>query len=166
MNLADVFTVVLVILGFQIMFVGVWLMAAGLFPAVVGRCADRIGTVPVKCAAVGVACLVPLFTGGILLGKIATNAPLKFLSVMLIVASILAALFGTAGLALRIGQGMASTRDHAEPWRRGLRGGIVLALSFLTVVLLPLTLVAGFGALVLSRSGRSAPVPPADPLVL
>jgi len=150
MNLADVFTVVLVILGLLTVFVGLWLMAAGLFPAKVERCAERLGAMPIRCAAVGIGCLVPWITLGILLGKNVTNAPAKFLSVMLIVAAILTALFGTAGLALRIGQGMTSARDQAEPWRRVLRGGVVLAITYGTVVLLPLTLVAGFGAFVLS----------------
>ena len=165
MNLADVFTVVFVILGFMILFVGLWLMAAGLFPRTVERCANRIGSSPLKCAAVGVAGVVPLIGVGIFLGRVANNVPVKVLSVLLIVAVILAALFGTAGLALRIGQGMPSACDQTEPWRRQLRGGIVLALTYLSVVLLPLTLLAGFGALVLARLTADAPATPADPLV-
>ncbi len=164
MNLADVFTVVFVIIGFMILFVGLWLMAAGLFPRTVERCADRMGRSPVKCAVVGIASVVPLVGAGIFLGKVANNAPLKVLSVLLIVGVILAALFGTAGLALRIGQGMPSACDQTEPWRRQLRGGIVLALTYLSVVLLPLTLLTGFGALVLSRLAADAPATPSDPL--
>lgn len=162
MNLADVFTVVFVILGFMILFVGLWLMAAGLFPRTVERCADRMGSSPLKCVGVGIAGVVPLIGVGIFLGRVANNVPLKVLSVLLIVAVILAALYGTAGLALRIGQGLPSVRDQTEPWRRQLRGGIVLALTYLSVVLLPLSLLAGFGALVLSRWTADAPATPSD----
>src|SRR6185436_14266312 len=112
MNLADVFTVVLVILGFLIAFVGYWLMAAGLFPRRIERCAEELGTGPVKCALVGLVCIVPLIALGIVVGKVAQSAPGKLGSFLIIVGTILIALFGAAGLALRIGQGLASARDQ------------------------------------------------------
>jgi hypothetical protein len=157
MNLADVFTVVLVILGFLITFVGYWLMAAGLFPQRIERCAENLGAAPVKCALVGVGCVVPLFILGIFVGKVAQSAPGKLGSFLIIVGTILIALFGTAGLALRIGQGLPSARDQQEPWRRVLRGSVVLALTYLTVVLLPVTLLAGFGSFVIASLRRPAP---------
>ena len=157
MNLADVFTVVLVILGLLTVFVGVWLAAAGLFPYTVGRCAERLGTSPVKCALVGVACFVPLLAVGIIIGNVAPNAAVKLLSFVIIVSTILSALIGTAGLALRIGQGLRSARDDEAPWLRVRRGGVVLALSYGTIVLLPVTLLAGFGALVITLFSRGAP---------
>jgi hypothetical protein len=163
MNLADVFTVVLVIAGLLTFFVGLWLMAVGLFPRVIDRCADRIGTMPLRCAGVGVACLVPWITVGVLLGRSMPDAPGKLLSAALIVGAILTALFGTAGLALRIGQGLSSAGDAAEPWRRVLRGGVVLAITYLTFVLLPLTLLAGLGAFVLAGFGRRTPGPASQP---
>jgi hypothetical protein len=158
MNLADVFTVVFVILGFLIVFVGIWLMAAGLFPRRIERCAEEIGAAPVKCALVGVACVVPLFIIGIVLGKAAQSGPAKLASFLFIVSVILIALFGTAGLALRIGQGLPSARDQQEPWRRVLRGGIVLAICYGTLVLIPVTLFTGFGAFMRATSRRTAPV--------
>lgn len=154
MNLADVFTVVLVILGLMLLFIGIWLMAAGLFPAKVAACAEQLGESPLRCGLVGGLSVAPLLGLGLYLGKIAPNAPVKILSGLVITATILAALFGTAGLALRIGQGMASVRDQAEPWRRVLRGGVVLAITYLSLVLLPLTLLVGFGALVLAQWPR------------
>lgn len=157
MNLADVFTVVFVILGLLAVFIGYWLMAVGLFPRRVERCAEAIGAAPVKCALVGFACLVPLFFVGIFVGKVAQSAPGKLGSFLIIVSSVLLALFGTAGLALRIGQGLPAARDAHEPWRRVFRGGVVLAIAYGTIVLLPVTLLAGFGAFVLSVSQRSAP---------
>lgn len=159
MNLADVFTVVFVILGFLIVFVGYWLMAAGLFPRRIERCAEAIGAAPLKCTLVGFGCLAPLIALGVGVGKVAQSAPGKLASFLILVSSILLALFGTAGLALRIGQGLPAERDQREPWRRVLRGGVVLALTYGTVVLIPLILLVGFGAFVLASSRRIAPVP-------
>lgn len=163
MNLADVFTVVLSICGVLAVFVGVWLLNAGLFPARTERCAEAFGTAPLKSFLVGVLALVPVLAAGIVLGRFASNAPLKILSVLIFVFALLGALAGTAGLALRIGQGLASARDAQEPWRRVLRGGIVLAISYGTIVLIPLTLVPGFGAFVLSLPRRAGPAARATP---
>jgi hypothetical protein len=64
------------------------------------------------------------------------------------------ALVGSAGLADKIGAGLASPVDVDQPWRRVLRGGTVLALLFIVPLLgwfavLPLTLASGLGALFL-----------------
>jgi predicted permease len=152
MNLADVFTVVLVIVGLLTVFVGWWLAMAGLFPRVVERCAERLGAAPIKCFLVGLGCAVPLIAGVTILGKVSTNPAGKLFSVALVIALILAALAGAAGLALRIGRGLPASADGEEPWRRVRRGGIVLAITYGTIVLLPVTLLAGLGALVLARS--------------
>jgi hypothetical protein len=156
MNLADVSTVVLIILGLLILFVAVWLAAAALFPRAIGRCAERIGASPILCAVVGVVGLVPLLALGIFIGNVAPNAAMKVLSFVIIVSTILAAIIGTAGLALRIGQGLPSARDDDAPWLRVRRGAIVLAFTYLSVVLLPATLVAGFGALLLTLLNRTS----------
>ena len=163
MNLADVFTVVLVILGFLTVFVCIWLMSAGLCPALVERCAGRLGAAPFRCALVGVVGVVPLFAIAAAVGRVAPNAPGKILSVLIYFFTVLAALFGTAGLAWRIGHGLPAARDQQEPWRRVLRGGIVLAITFLTIVMIPLTLIPGLGAFLLARFGRNAVPEPAAP---
>ena len=155
MNLADVFTVVLIVLGLLAVFVGIWLATAGLFPARVERCADRLGATPWRCGWVGLATAVPLLVAGGAVGRVAPNAPGKLLGVVLIFATVLTALAGTTGLALRIGRGLAAEGDAREPWRRVRRGGVVLALTYGTIVLLPLTLLAGLGAWVLTM--RSDP---------
>jgi hypothetical protein len=70
---------------------------------------------------------------------------------------------------LRIGQGLKSTRDAHEPWRRVLRGGIVLALTFVlpfvgTFVVMPLAFVSGFGAFLFTLfSRRRAALPATAP---
>lgn len=159
MNLADVFTVALVVLGLLTVFVGWWLAVAGLFPRVVERCADRLGAQPFTCFLVGLGCAVPVLAGVTMLGKISTNPAGKLLNASLLIALILAALAGTAGLALRIGRGLPAGADGEEPWRRVRRGGIVLAITYGTIVLLPVTLLAGLGALVLAWTARREPTP-------
>ncbi len=169
MNLADVFTFLFSILGFLIVFVGYWLMAFGLFPRQTERCSEQISRAPVKTTLLGAVMLIPLITIGFLISSKAPNAVGKILGVGLVLVALLVALFGASGLALRIGQGLKSTRDEQEPWRRVLRGGIVLGLTFVmpflgTFVLMPFAFIAGFGAIVLARPRRqSAPQPAAIP---
>ena len=43
---------------------------------------------------------------------------------------VLSGLVGSAGLAAQIGTGLASPADQTQSWRRVLRGGIVLGLTF------------------------------------
>ena len=157
MNLADVFTVTFVILGLMAIFVAYWLVVAGLFPAVVGRCAERVGASLGKAVLVGTVGLVPLITVGVFISRIASNPLGKILGVLVVVGGVLLALVGAAGIAQRIGQGLAAANDEREPWRRVLRGGVVLALSLGTIVLLPVMLLTGFGAFILASFSRSAP---------
>jgi hypothetical protein len=164
MNLADVFTVVLVVLGLLTVFVGWWLAMVGLFPQMVAGAAEKLGAAPGKCLAVGLAVAVPVIVGVAALGKISTNPAAKLLNVALVIGLILCALAGTAGLALRIGRGLPAATDGEEPWRRVRRGGIVLAITYGTIVLLPLTLLAGLGALVLVRGGAVKSGEPAAPV--
>lgn len=173
MNLADVFTFLFVILGFLIVYVGYWLMAFGLFPKRTERCAERISTSPVKTTLVGAVTLVPVIAIGFLISSKAPSAPAKVMGVALVLVALLIALFGAAGLALRIGQGLKSARDEQEPWRRVLRGGIVLGLTFVMpflgwFVLMPFAFLIGFGAMILGRPRREAaslPTPvPATPV--
>lgn len=157
MNLADVFTFLFVILGFVIVYVAYWLMAAGLFPQMVERCAERMGT-PVKATLVGLATFIPAVALGILISNRAPGAAIKVIGIGIALLAVLVALFGSAGLALRIGRGLKSERDTGEPWRAVLRGGIVLALTFVlpflgTFVLMPFAFIAGAGALVRSCFG-------------
>ncbi|MDP3071871.1 MAG: hypothetical protein Q8N18_16385 [Opitutaceae bacterium] len=154
MNLADVSTVVLVIVGLLLVFVAWWLAVAGLFPRLVEGCAEKLGTAPLVCWLIGLACAVPLIFGGIALGNAVPSAAGSIVRGAIILGTIFAALTGTAGLALRIGRGLPAERDASEPWRRILRGAIVLALTYLTLIWLPLTLMAGLGALVRLGFGR------------
>jgi hypothetical protein len=163
MNLADVFTILLVILGFLIVYVAYWLMSAALFPKFAERCAAQIGRAPVKTTLLGAVTFAPIVAIGMGIGSKIPNPVAKLLGFSVALAALLAALFGSAGLALRIGQGLKSARDEAEPWRRVLRGGVVLVLTFALPFLgwfavMPLTFVVGFGAFLICLFREKLPV--------
>jgi hypothetical protein len=176
MNLADVFTVVFVIVGFLFVYIAYWLAAAGLFPKLVERCAERLGTSPIKSTLLGLIVWGPVLAIGTAISNHSPNAAGKFIGVMIMIASALVALTGSAGLAWRVGAGLKSARDEHEPWRRVLRGSVVLALTFVLpfvgTAVMAWSFVAGFGALILARPRReqapaslSAMVPPPMPEV-
>jgi hypothetical protein len=165
MNLADVFTVLFAVIATLAVMVGYWLLAAGLFPGCVKRCSETIGTRPVRTTLLGAITLVPLLVLGFTVGSKAGNGAVKLIGFAMFLCVFIAALLGAAGLALRIGAGLPSARDGAEPWRRVLRGGIVLGLTFVlpfagTFVILPLALSAGLGALLGFRCGNGARTKP------
>jgi hypothetical protein len=172
MNLADVFTFLFIILGFVIVFVGYWLLAAGLFPRLVERCSETMGRTPVKTVAIGAVTLVPLVAIGFLISNRSPNSAGKVVGLAIVLFASLGALFGSAGLALRVGAGLQSARDEKEPWRRVLRGGIVLGLTFVlpfigTFVVMPLAFVSGFGAFlfaIFARRRSALPLPAAEPV--
>jgi hypothetical protein len=163
MNLADVLTVVLVVLALLAVFVAFWLLTAGLFPRTAESCATRLGASPFACATVGLVALLPVIAAGVLLGRAAPNAAGRLAAVLLFIVTLLAALIGTTGLALRIGRGLAATADAQAPWHQVRRGSVVLALTFLIVIPLPLALIPGLGALILAflRPADSAATPSA-----
>jgi hypothetical protein len=164
MNLADVFIFLFVILGFVIVFVAYWLMAAGLFPKFVERSAERFGKTPIKAVLLGAIIGAPLVILGIKVSQ-SPNGLFKLLGLAIALLPLLIALFGSAGLALRIGQGLPSARDEGEPWRRMLRGSVVLALSFVLPFigwfgLMPFAFLGGFGVFLLRLIERKPVVAP------
>lgn len=174
MNLADVFTFLFVILGFIIVYVAYWLATAGLFPKFTERCAERLAASPVKATVIGLLVWLPVLFVGTMISNKAGNGGVKFIGVLLLIVSGLIALAGSSGLALRVGAGLKSARDEAEPWRRVLRGGIVLALTFVLpfigTLVMAWSFVAGFGAFVLAWPKRiklvaAEPAPAAAPAV-
>jgi hypothetical protein len=161
MNLADVFTFLFVILGFLIVYVGYWLMAFGLFPQRTRRCAEQLGRAPIKTTLLGAVVSIPLVALGFFISTKSPSTVGKLIGISLVVLTLLVALFGAAGLALRIGEGLKSVRDEQEPWRRVLRGGIVLGLTFVmpvlgTPVLMAFAFISGFGAIMLTWRTREA----------
>jgi hypothetical protein len=167
MNLADVFTFLFVILGFVIVFNAYWLLATGLFPQFVERCAERMAQ-PVKATLVGFCTFVPAVVVGFFISSRAGNSGVKIFGILVVLVAALVALFGSAGLALRVGRGLKSALDEQQPWRAGLRGGIVLTLTFVlpfigTFVLMPFAFIAGAGAFVLARRQARESVPAVAP---
>lgn len=151
MILADVLTWFLIVLGLYLTLVCHWLGATALFPRAVEAFRERYAR-PLSATLVGLALAVPLVILGVA-GAKAPNPAVAGLARALLVVLILPALAGAAGLALRIGSGLGSPSDEAQPWRRALRGGVVLAGAFLLpfagwFVVLPVTLVSGFGVAV------------------
>src|SRR5262249_43923383 len=140
-----------------LIYVSYWLLTEALFPDMV-EIASRHYTRPLKITLVGIgAALVPVVIG-LALAKL-PNPLLKLFGITLVVVPAMLGLAGSAGLPLRIGLGLRSPLDESQPWRRVLRGGIVLALSFLLPVvgwiILPLwVLLSGFGALLLCLRDR------------
>jgi hypothetical protein len=175
MIMADILKILLIILGILTIYVSYWLLSEALFPALVEGAARQYSK-PFKITFVGLGvALVP-----VVLGLALANAPnplVKLLGLTMVIVPALLGLAGSAGLTFRIGAGLPSPVDETQPWRRVLRGGILLACSFLLPVvgwiILPLwVLVSGFGALILYRRelrhNRPAPAPanlvPANPI--
>ena len=172
MIMADVLKILLIILGILTVYVSYWLLAEALFPTIVERASRQYGK-PLKISFVGLAAaLAPVILGAIL-SKV-PNPLIKVLGITLLVAPAMLGLAGSAGLTLRIGAGLPSPVDESQPWRRVLRGGVLLACSFLLPVVgwivLPLwVLVSGLGALLLAlreqRRERRRLSPEAPPIL-
>jgi hypothetical protein len=135
---------------------GHWVVAAGMFPKSTRALAGIYDERPLR------ALLVGIFTYGPIMLLLLTNAKIHIFSLrVVIVAAAIAALLigfiGTAGLALRIGRNLCA---GADTWQQALRGGVMLALVFITpfvgwLVVLPLGLASGFGAFLLARPWKS-----------
>lgn len=170
MIMADILKIFLLILGGLLLFIAYWLAAEALFPALVERAKDQYRR-PWKLTFVGLAISAPLL--GLALACTKLNNPLmNIVSLILTGIVVFGGLAGSAGFAKRIGAGLPSPVDEAQPWRRVLRGGIVLTLTFLLPFIGWLglsiwTLVTGFAALVFAvREAKQANlVMPAQPKI-
>jgi hypothetical protein len=134
---------------------GHWVASAGMFPQAAQRFARVYDERPIR------ATLVGLFTYGPLVLLFLQNARLpgglRVLAVAGGFAALLVALVGSSGIALRIGRNLCA---GADTWQQALRGGVVLALVFITpllgsLFLLHVGLASGFGAFLLARPWRS-----------
>jgi len=164
MIMADVLKFVFLILGALIVFISYWLAAAALFPAVVDRARQQYHAHAVKVTLLGLVLTVPLVAIGAFIGKAAHPAA-KAASVVIYAVPVLLGLLGSAGLSQRIGCGLPSAIDEQHPWRRVLRGSIVLALTFLLpfvgwFIVLPWTIVSGLGAALVCLSQKQIEAAP------
>lgn len=163
MIMADLLTWTLGVAGMLAVSVSYWLATQGLFPRLVTRTSGHYQK-PVRATLVGLAVFVPAGLLGVLAFQ-AGNPVVKSIGALLIGLSVLIGLVGSCGLCHRIGAGLASELDEKQPWRRVLRGGIVLALTFLLpvvgwFVILPWTLISGLGAALLSLRPERSPEQP------
>ena len=159
MIMADVLTWFFIIVGTYLVLLCYWLASVALFPRIVETCRQRYGRSPVVSSVTGLAVLVPFYVLGIAAVRAMPHpAPANALKILLM-APLLLAFLGSAGLALRIGEGLTADTDAARAWRQVLRGGLVLAPTFLVpffgwFVLLPWVLISGFGAALLTLVSR------------
>jgi hypothetical protein len=165
MIMADILKIVFIVIGILAIYVNYWLLAEALFPALVER-ASRQYANPVKLTLVGLAtAIVPVVVGLILANK--ANPFTRIVGLTLVIVPGMIGLAGSSGLALRIGLGLTSPLDATQPWRRVLRGGVVLSCSFLLPVvvgwvILPLwVLVSGLGAFLLGLKEQKDQFPSA-----
>lgn len=154
MIMADVLKIFLLVTGTLIVLVSYWLAAESLFPHIVHQARQRYRSHPLRITVLGALCGAPLLAVGLSLLQNG-SAPAKAIGFALAAVTTLSGLLGSAGLCRQLGAGLPSPTDAAQPWRRVLRGGIVLALTFLLpfvgwFLILPLTLASGFGATVLA----------------
>jgi hypothetical protein len=138
-----------------------WVAAVGLFPQATENFAAQYTQRPLRAILYGIL----IFVAFVVMVAIGSKIPVPGLRNIIVGATILLplliAFIGSSGLALRIGRNLTGP---AEPWRHVLRGGVMLALTFITpilgyFVLLPIGLVSGLGAFVLARPWK-ARVPP------
>ncbi len=168
--MADILKILLIVLGILVVYVSYWLLAEALFPSLVEQ-ASRHYRKPFRITVLGFAAAAIPVVGGLILSR-AANPLLKLAGLTCVIVPALLGLAGSAGLTLRIGEGLPSPVDEAQPWRRVFRGGVLLACSFLLPVVgwvvLPLwVLFSGFGAFILclAERKREHPVRPAGDLL-
>lgn len=166
--MADILKIFLLIVGGLLLFIAYWLASEALFPAVVERAKDQYRR-PWRLTFAGLALAAPLL--GLALACTKLNNPLMNIVALILTGIVVfGGLAGSTGLAKRIGAGLPSPVDEAQPWRRVLRGGIVLTLTFLLPFIGWLglsiwTLVTGFAACVFAvrEAKKTTPTVPAQP---
>ena len=168
MIMADVFKILFLILGTIATIVCYWLLFEAVFPRIVEGAREQYERRPRRAFLVGLLVTVPTFVIGA--GFAASpNGLAKLIGATLLLLLLLVSLMGSAGLAGLVGQRLASAADAQWPGRRVLRGGTILAITFVFplagwFIVMPVTLVSGVGAAVLARRSRPA-LPEAAPAV-
>jgi len=155
-----VLSLVFIHLAVFLILLGHWVAAVGMFPKATRSLADVYEQRPLRALLVGIFTFGPLFLIFIQNGKIHSAGLRVFVFVAMAVALIVA-FAGSAGLAWRIGRNLSTSADS---WQQILRGGVMLALVFITpfvgwFLMLPLGLASGFGAVLLARPWKSATPP-------
>lgn len=154
MIMADVFKILFPVVGTLMSFVCFWLLYEAIFPNAVERCRVAYVRRPIVSILLGALITTPVMLVGLSLIGIA-NPATKFVGFTILCFLMLLGILGSAGLSRLIGVRLTSIGDDRQPWRRVLRGGIILSITFLFPVVgwflvLPVTLVSGVGASILA----------------
>jgi hypothetical protein len=165
MLMADVAVWTALFVGLMVVLPAVWLLFGALWPSAVQRAQDCIPRRPISTFFVGLGVTLLSFAIVAFLGKANLAPPAIVLSSFALGWSLL----GVSALARHVGSRLSSPSDPA--WKPHLRGGIVLALSFLVpflgwLLLFPIALILGAGATtmaVLRRVPAPATVPAPAP---
>jgi hypothetical protein len=165
MLMADTLAIALVVVGFLIAFQALWLLSSGLWPARVAAAAGACDKRLLRCLAVGVPVVLVAIVLTAIVGK-TLGGPGQIAAFLLASLLALYSQVGVAGLVTVVGRRLRSPADAARPWAATLRGGVVLAVSFLLpilgwFVLLPASALIGVGAMTLTLRSRHGQ-PPAD----
>lgn len=169
MIMADVFTVLFVILGFWLLYPACCLMARSLAPERVARARGYVSAHPYKSFGWGLAVWLPALLGISILGQ--GPGPMKLASLFGFAILMAHTFLGLAGVAERIGLGIASPLDAQRPWLPTVRGMVCLqipaTLPFLGwFVIAPTAFFLGAGAAWRTRKAAvatSMPAPAVEP---
>lgn len=165
MLMADTMAITLVIVGLLVAFQGLWLLVSALWPARVAGATDACEGLAWLCFLVGLPIAFVAIVIIAIVGK-TLGGPGQFLAFMFTSLLVIYSQVGVAGLVTHIGRRLRSPIDADRPWRATLRGGIVLALTFLLPIVgwflvLPVSAITGVGATTLSWRSRRAALPQA-----
>jgi len=160
MIMSDVLLWTLIIVGLMIVFNCYWLIAEALYPEMVERSREAYSQHLIRTALLGALIGIPMIVAGI--AAFSLPGPFKLMGGALLLGPIILGLLGSTGLARQIGRGLASPADDSQPWRRVLRGGILLSFAFLMpfagwFAILPATLFSGLGALAVAVRRKRQP---------
>ena len=146
--------------GFLIL-LGHWAATAGMWPTAARAFAEVYEQRLARALLIGVFTYGPLIALLLASGNI-PNPLIKLVALVGGFGAILFGFIGTSGLALRIGRNLS---PGADLWQQVLRGGVMLALVFVTpflgwLFLLHVGLASGFGAFLLTKPWKSKAVEP------
>ena len=135
---------------------GHWAATAGMWPKAARAFAEVYEQRLARALLVGVFTYGPLIALLLASGNI-PNPLIKLVALIGGFGAILLGFIGTSGLALRIGRNLS---PGADIWQQVLRGGVMLALVFITpflgwLFLLHVGLASGFGAFLLAKPWKS-----------
>jgi hypothetical protein len=159
MVFADVLNYLLLVLAAVAVFISYWLASSALMPALVSQAREAYSTSPIRITLLGVLVGLPPALFGLALLKTAPEGGAKLVGAVIVSVPLLLALVGSAGLSERIGRGLIHADDTRSPWRRSLRGAVVLSLTFILpfigwFVVMPLALFSGLGATLVALWAR------------